>query len=64
MLVLLVILVFVYSFGIGTYSALGLEPSPTFEFLYNAAFLCGVVWWVKADARRYAANAFAVRQRH
>ncbi len=53
MLVLLVILVFVYSCGIGIYSALGLEPSPTFEFLYTAAFLCGVVWWLEAEARRY-----------
>ena len=53
MLVLLVILVFVYHFGIGIYSAWGLEPSPTFEFLYSAAFLCGVVWWLKAEARRY-----------
>lgn len=54
MLVLIVILVFVYHLGIGTYSALGLEPSPTFEFLYTAAFLSGVVWWLKAESRRYA----------
>ena len=53
MFVLLVILIFVYHFGIGTYSALGLEPLPTFEFLYSAAFLCGIVWWLKAEARRY-----------
>lgn len=54
MLVLLVILVFVYHFGIGTYSALGLEPLPAFEFLYTASFLCGVVWWVKAESRRFS----------
>lgn len=54
MLVLLAILVFVYHFGIGIYSALGVEPLPTFEFLYTAAFLCGVVWWLKAEARRYS----------
>ncbi len=53
MLVLLGILVFVYHFGMGIYYAGGLEPSPTFEFLYYSAFLCGVVWWLRAEARRY-----------
>jgi Na+/H+-dicarboxylate symporter len=53
MLVLLGILVFVYHFGIGIYYARGLEPSPTFEFLYAVAFLCCVVWWLRAEARRY-----------
>ena len=51
MLVLFGVLVFVYHLGIGIYDALGLEPLPTFEFLYNAAFLCGVVWWLRAEAR-------------
>ena len=46
LLVLLVVLVFVYRFGIITYQAWDLEPSPTFEFLYTAAFLCGFVWWL------------------
>ncbi|HKO45904.1 MAG TPA: hypothetical protein VJU84_21685 [Pyrinomonadaceae bacterium] len=54
MLVLLGILVFLYHFGIGIYSAGGLEPSPAFEFLYTVAFLCCVVWWLRAEARRYA----------
>ena len=54
MLVLLAILVFVYHFGIGIYSAGGLEPSPAFEFLYTVAFLCCVVWWLRAEAREYA----------
>ena len=54
MLVLLVVLVFVYHFGIGIYRVWGLEPSPTFEFLYTAAFVCGVVWWLKAEARTSA----------
>ena len=53
MLALLGILVFVYHFGIGIYYALGLEPLAAFEFLYTAAFLCGVVWWLKAEARGY-----------
>jgi len=56
MLVLLVVLVFVYRFGIITYQAWDLEPSPTFEFLYTAAFLCGFVWWLKAEARTSAAK--------
>ena len=49
MLVLLGILVFIYQIGLGVYHARGLEPSPTFEFLYSAAFICGVVWWLKAE---------------
>lgn len=49
MLVLLGILVFIYHIGLGFYHASGLDPSPTFEFLYTAAFLCGVVWWLKAE---------------
>jgi hypothetical protein len=54
MLVLLGLLVFVYNFGAGIYYVNGLEPLPTFEFLYNAAFLCGVVWWLRAEAGRSA----------
>lgn len=54
MLVLIGILVFIYQFGIGIYYARGLEPLPSFEFLYKAALLCGVVWWLRADTRRYA----------
>jgi hypothetical protein len=56
MLMLLGILVFVYHFGIGIYYAAGLEPSSLFDSLYSIAFLCGVVWWLKAEARRYIVN--------
>ena len=51
---LLGLTVFIYHFGIGIYHALGLEPLPAFEFLYRSAFLCGVVWWLQAEARRSA----------
>ena len=51
MLVLLGVLVFVYHVGIGIYNALGLEPLPAFEFLYTGGFLCGVVWWLRAEAK-------------
>ena len=54
MFVLLVILVFVYNFCRGIYLARGLELLPEFDFLYTAAFLCGVVWWLGAEARRHA----------
>ena len=50
MLVLLMLLVFIYNFSAGVYYAQGVEPSPTVEFLYTAAFLCGVVWWLNAEA--------------
>jgi hypothetical protein len=56
MLVLLVIQVFVSHFGIGIYQLSGLEPSPTFTFLDSATFLCGVVWWLNAEARTSAAK--------
>ena len=49
MLVLLAMLVVVYHIGLGIYSASGLEPSPAFEFLYSAAFVCGSVWWLQAE---------------
>jgi len=51
MLVLLGVLVFVYHLGFGVYRALGLEPSAAFEFLYTAAFVCVVVWWLRAEAK-------------
>jgi hypothetical protein len=54
MLVLLGALVFVYNLGAGIYRVTELEPSPTVEFLYSAAFLCGVVWWLQAEVGRSA----------
>ena len=51
MLVLFGVLVFVYHLGRGIYFARGLEPLPTVEFLYNAGFLCGVVWWLRAETK-------------
>lgn len=52
MLVLLGILVFVYSFGSAFYETRGTRHLPgSFEFLYRVAFLCGVVWWLQAEAR-------------
>jgi hypothetical protein len=50
MLVLLGALVFVYHLGLGIYRAVGLEPAPAFEFLYSAAYVCAVVWWLRAEA--------------
>jgi hypothetical protein len=50
MLVLLGVLVFIYNIGAGIYGINGLEPLATFELLYDAAFLCGVVWWLQAEA--------------
>ena len=51
MLVLLGLLVFVYNLGAGIQIVYGLEPSPQSEFLYQAAFVCGVVWWLQAEGR-------------
>lgn len=57
MLVLLGLSVFVYNFAAGIYQAAGLEPLPTLEFLYNGAFLCGVVWWLQAEVARTAVSS-------
>jgi hypothetical protein len=54
MLVLLVALTFVYHTGHTIYELLGWEPLPTFEVLSKAALLCGVVWWLRAEAKRSA----------
>ena len=51
MLVLLGVLVFVYHLGFGIYHALGLQPAPAFEFLYSGAFVCAVVWWLRAEEK-------------
>jgi hypothetical protein len=53
MLVLLSVLVFVYNLGAGIYYAVGLDPL-VFDLLYRAAFACGVVWWLRAEATRSA----------
>lgn len=54
MLVLLIALIIVYQVGVIVYFVFGLEPLPTFEFLYRFGFLCGVIWFLKAEADRSA----------
>lgn len=54
MLILLGVLVFVYNIGRGIYFLRRIEPLPAFEFLYTAAFLCGVVWWLRDEAKNSA----------
>jgi hypothetical protein len=66
MLVLLGVAIFIYNLGVGIFNVLGLEPLPSFEFLYSAIFICGVVWWLRAEIRRspatelYCTGVFAV----
>ena len=52
MLVLLIAMMVVYHVGRIVYLALGLEPLPAFEFLYTYGFLCGMVWFLKAESER------------
>lgn len=52
LLILLIALMIVYHVGRILYLAIGEEPLPTFEFLYQFGFLCGVVWFLKAEADR------------
>jgi hypothetical protein len=59
MLVLLTLMMVVYHVGIIIYFVLGEEPLPAFEFLYTFGFLCGIVWFLKAEAERSpAARAY------
>jgi len=55
LLVLLIALMVVNHVGVIIYLAAGLEPLPLFEFLYTFGFLCGVVWFLKAESGRSAA---------
>ena len=57
MLVFFAILIFVYHFASSYYMLMGLEPSPTVEFLYLAASVCAPVWWLRSETRRSAAKA-------
>ncbi len=57
MLVLLIILVFIYHVGAALYYLQGVEPLPTFEFLYYGLFLSGVVWLVRAGPKRSAVSS-------
>src|SRR5690242_3190838 len=52
MLVLLAILIFVYNFAAALFLANGVELSPEVQFLYRAAFLCALIWWLRSDAHR------------
>ena len=52
MLVLLAVMMVIYHVGVIIYFVLGEEPLPTFEFLYTAGFICGIVWFLKAEAER------------
>ena len=54
-LVVLTLMMVVYHIGLIIYFLLGVEPLPTFEFLYMVGFLCGIVWFLKAEAQRSAA---------
>lgn len=53
MLLLLGILIFVYNLGLGLQYASGFEPSLRVELLHNYGLLCGVVWWLRAERRKY-----------
>ena len=52
MLVLLGALIFIYHLDLGILKDRGLEPLPALEFLYPAMFYCGVVWWLRAEAKK------------
>ena len=52
MLILLVATMVVYHAGIIIYIVLGEEPLPAFEFLYTLGFLCGIIWFLKAESGR------------
>lgn len=54
MLVLLCALIFVYHVGLGFYQFHGLETLPALDAIYEVSFVCGGVWWLRAEGRRSA----------
>ena len=52
MLGMIVVLLFVYNVAFYLYYATGIEPPAAVEFMFTVAFVCGVVWWMKAEAYR------------
>jgi hypothetical protein len=52
MLVLFAILIFIYNFAAGLYALTGVEPLPTVEFLYLAAFPWGAIWWFRSETQK------------
>jgi len=49
MFVLICVALFVYLLGLGIYSAVHMAPRPIFDFMLRVVFICGVVWWLRAD---------------
>ena len=66
MLVLLGVAIFIYHLSSGILDTLRLDRLPSVEFLYWAICLCGVVWWLRAEAQSspatglYCAGVFAI----
>jgi hypothetical protein len=58
MLVLLAVLVFVYHTAHSFFYFRGMELLPAVEFLYYAAFLCGVGWWIRGENRKHGIGSF------
>ena len=52
MLVLFAILIFIYNFTASFYALAGVEPLPTVEFLYIAAFPWGAIWWFRSETQK------------
>ena len=51
MFALLCLLTVVYHVGFDILNASGREPLPSVELLHTALFLCGVVWWLRAETQ-------------
>ena len=54
MFMLLCALIFVYHVAAGFYQFHGLETLPALKGIHEAAFVCGVVWWLRAEEKRSA----------
>ena len=52
MLVLFLLLIFIYNFTAGFYALTGLEPLPTVEFLYIAAFPWAAISWFRSETQK------------
>ena len=54
--VLLVLLLLVYAVGAGLNNGRDVEHSATLDLLYRIGLVWGVVWWLRSDVKRSAAQ--------
>jgi hypothetical protein len=58
LLVWLAVLVFIYHTSQTFYLLNQLEPLASVDYIYKAAFLCAIAWWIQGENRKYRMGRF------